>query len=162
MIVLALDVGTSTGWAARDGRGAVTSGRERFDVRRNESTGMRVLRFRAWLRETLDLLRPALVVYERPVLHRKQHKGQPVGFQLEAALILELEDRGIEYTAPTAAEVKRAATGKGNAGKLAVANAMEERWAHYAVPVGFDPKRGDDEADALAVLVCALDEIGER
>ena len=47
--VLALDLGTTTGWALRSGDGAITSGTMTFRPSRFEGGGMRFLRFRAWL-----------------------------------------------------------------------------------------------------------------
>lgn len=43
--ILALDLGTQTGWALRDRDGAVTSGSESFKPQRFEGGGMRYLRF---------------------------------------------------------------------------------------------------------------------
>ena len=44
--ILALDLGTQTGWAVRDRDGAVTSGTESFKPQRFEGGGMRYLRFK--------------------------------------------------------------------------------------------------------------------
>jgi hypothetical protein len=50
-LILALDLGTQTGWALRDRDGAVTSGSESFKPQRFEGGGMRYLRFKRWLTE---------------------------------------------------------------------------------------------------------------
>ena len=47
--VLALDLGTATGWALRSGDGAITSGTMTFRPSRFEGGGMRYLRLRRWL-----------------------------------------------------------------------------------------------------------------
>ena len=47
--VLALDLGTTTGWALRGIDGHITSGSERFKPQRFEGGGMRYLRFKRWL-----------------------------------------------------------------------------------------------------------------
>ncbi len=47
--ILALDLGTTTGWALRTRDGAVTSGTQSFRPQRFEGGGMRFLRFKRWL-----------------------------------------------------------------------------------------------------------------
>src|SRR3712207_6227096 len=49
--VLALDLGTSTGWALRGRDGGITSGTMAFRPGRFEGGGMRYLRFAGWLAE---------------------------------------------------------------------------------------------------------------
>ena len=150
--VLALDLATATGWALRDARGAVTSGTEHFELRRGESTGMRLLRFRRWLREVLTP-EVQLVAYEQPVIHRKRRQlNQSVAHNLEGVLLAEIEGKA-DYACPTPAEIKKHATGRGNANKEAMVQAAQARWRR--------PVEDLDEADALCVLAWALDEIGE-
>ena len=50
-ITLALDLGTTTGWALHQADGAITSGAEHFKPLRFEGGGMRYLRFKRWLTE---------------------------------------------------------------------------------------------------------------
>jgi len=124
-----------------------------FSLRRGESSGMRLLRFRRWLREVLGGGEVMLVAYEQPVIHRKRRQlNASVAHNLEGVLLPEIEGR-IDYVSPTPAEVKKHATGKGNASKAQMIEAARERW-------GVDV-RDDNEADALCVLAWALDEIGE-
>lgn len=151
--ILALDLATATGWALRDARGVVTSGVMTFTLRRGESSGMRLLRFRRWLREMLgdDLIR--LVAYEQPIIHRKRRQlNASVAHNLEGVLLPELEGR-IDYVSPTPAEVKKHATGKGNASKAMMVEAACARWELDV--------EDDNQADALCVLDWTLDEIGE-
>ncbi len=49
--ILALDLGTITGWALRGSDGHITSGSESFRPQRFEGGGMRFLRFKRWLTE---------------------------------------------------------------------------------------------------------------
>ena len=44
--ILALDLGTTTGWALRGSDGHITSGAESFRPQRFEGGGMRFLRFK--------------------------------------------------------------------------------------------------------------------
>jgi hypothetical protein len=50
--ILALDLGTTTGWALRGSDGHITSGTESFRPQRFEGGGMRFLRFKRWLTES--------------------------------------------------------------------------------------------------------------
>ena len=50
---LALDLGTTTGWALRMADGQTLSGTQNFKPGRFEGGGMRYLRFRGWLAELL-------------------------------------------------------------------------------------------------------------
>ena len=56
--ILALDLGTTTGWALRAPDGLITSGTVSFRPSRYDGGGMRYLRFRSWLTE-LDRATPA-------------------------------------------------------------------------------------------------------
>ena len=47
--ILALDLGTTTGWALRGSDGHIISGSESFRPQRFEGGGMRYLRFKRWL-----------------------------------------------------------------------------------------------------------------
>ena len=51
--ILALDLGTHTGWALHHMDGTITSGTEHFKPQRFEGGGMRFLRFKRWLAELL-------------------------------------------------------------------------------------------------------------
>jgi len=49
--ILALDLGTQTGWALISCDGAINSGSQSFKSQRFEGGGMRYLRFKRWLTE---------------------------------------------------------------------------------------------------------------
>ena len=51
--ILALDLGTHTGWALYQRDGTITSGTEHFSPQRFEGGGMRFLRFKRWLNEQI-------------------------------------------------------------------------------------------------------------
>ena len=111
--ILALDLGTTTGWAIRGFDGLITSGTASFKPGRYDGGGMRYLRFTNWLTE-LDRL------------------SGPI-----AAIWFE--------------EVRRHATGKGNANKDAMITVARAR--------GFSPA-DDNEADAIAILHWAIESRG--
>ena len=50
-VILALDLGATTGWALRSIDGGITSGTAEFRLDRWQSGGMRFLRFKRWLTE---------------------------------------------------------------------------------------------------------------
>ena len=52
--VLALDLGTTTGWALRSAQGPIAHGFVSFKSQRFEGGGMRYLRFRRWLDDLRD------------------------------------------------------------------------------------------------------------
>ena len=68
-----------------------------------------------------------------------------------ATLTAWAELRGIPYEGVPVGTIKRFATGKGNANKAAMIEAIRQR--------GFSPE-DDNEADALALLLWALDTKG--
>jgi crossover junction endodeoxyribonuclease RuvC len=151
--ILALDLATATGWALRDARGQLTSGVQSFALRSGESSGMRLLRFRRWLREVVALGEVRLVAYEQPVIHRQRRQlNRSVAHNLEGVLLAELEGHA-DYVSPTPAAIKKHATGRGNASKDDMVAAAQTRWQREVAD--------HNEADALCVLAWALDEIGE-
>lgn len=143
MNILTLDIATRTGWATNAGR---QSGIQTFDVRRGESVGMRFLRCRGWLGEMFNLLgRIDLIVYEQA-----HHRGGPataccVGLVATAQAFAAEHD--IELMAVHTGELKRWATGKGNASKQMMIQAARDK--------GWSPE-DDNEADAQLLLEYAL------
>lgn len=142
MRVLALDLGTVTGWAAAQA-GSVTSGSQVFRPGRYEGGGMRFLRFRRWLNEMHSLLGEVNAVYFEEV---RRHAGTDAahiygGFL--ATLTEWCEANNIPYQGVPVGTIKKHATGKGNCGKEDMIQAAKSR--------GFKPGC-DNEADALALL----------
>ena len=146
--ILALDLGTRTGWALSQRDGEITSGTVEFRNDRWQGGGMRFLRFKGWLTEIKQAAGGLDAVFLEEV---RRHAGVDAshaygGFL--AVLTAWCEHHGIAYEAVPVGTVKRHVTGKGNADKAAVIAAVRR--------LGFDP--GDDnEADALALLRWAID-----
>jgi Holliday junction resolvasome RuvABC endonuclease subunit len=145
--LLALDLGTHTGWALRGRDGTVTSGTEHFAPRRFEGGGMRYLRFKRWLGEVKDAAEGLDAVYFEEV---RRHAGVDAahaygGFL--AHLTAWCEQRQVPYQGVPVGTIKKHTTGLGNASKAAMVAAMEG--------LGFRPA-DDNEADALALLHWAL------
>jgi Holliday junction resolvasome RuvABC endonuclease subunit len=143
--ILALDLGTSTGWAIRRGDGLVLSGSASFKPGRYEGGGMRFLRFAQWL-DSLDV--PQAVYFEEVRRHAGTDAAHAYGGFL-ATLTAWCERRSIPYAGIPVGTIKRHATGKGNAGKPEMMAAMRAK--------GFTPA-DDNEADALAILLFAMEQ----
>jgi hypothetical protein len=151
--VLALDLGTTTGWALRSRDGGITSGTITFKPSRFEGGGMRFLRFRTWLTEVATLANGlGKIVFEEVRAHAGTDAAHIYGGFL-AHLSAWCEEHGIPYQGVPVGTIKAFATGKGNANKAAMIIAMQAR--------GFRPA-DDNEADAIALLLWATDTVGGR
>ncbi len=149
--VLALDLGTTTGWAMQLTDGAIVSGTVSFRPGRYEGGGMRFLRFRSWLEE---MLRSAPSLATEHFEEVRRHVGTDAahiygGFLAHLAAWCEM--KMIPYQGVSVGTIKRHATGKGNADKQAVIAAIKSR--------GFAPT-DDNEADAIAILLWAIETEG--
>ena len=144
--ILALDLGTTTGWAMLCD-GTITSGSESFKPSRFEGGGMRFLKFKRWLADTKACTDGIDAVYFEEV---RRHGGVDAahaygGFM--AHLTAWCEHHQIPYQGVPVGTIKKHATGKGNANKDTMIAA--------AMALGFGPQ-DDNEADALALLAFAM------
>lgn len=146
MRILALDPATKCGWAYSEGG----SGTWDLSVRRDESAGMRLIRLRAKLREFTEV---DLVVYEAARNSAPKMQGAlVVQATLQSVLVLWAEDNGFEYKGYSPSEIKKYATGKGNASKdMMVAEARK----------AFGDIIDDNQADALWLLELAKHDYSE-
>ncbi len=151
MRILAIDPGTSCGWAVRHAPDAWDSGVWDLAPRRHEGGGMRFLRLRAYLREVLDRFPPDVVAYEEVRMHRGVDAAHVYG-AIVGVLTEECEARKIPYAAVHYATAKKVATGKGNADKDAMVAAANARWPRREP---FD----DNEADARWIAEAAALEL---
>ncbi|MBX6745534.1 MAG: hypothetical protein IRY87_26175 [Acetobacteraceae bacterium] len=146
--VLALDLGTTTGWALRGQDGRITSGTMTFRPSRFEGGGMRFLRFKRWLTEMKQLSGGIeSMVYEQVRRHAGVDASHAYGGWL-AILSAWCEHHGIPYQGVPVGTIKRFATGRGNADKAAMIAAIRAR--------GFAPA-DDNEADAVALLLWVIE-----
>ena len=149
--LLALDLGTTAGWAMRLADGVIVSGTMTFRPGRYEGGGMRYLRFRSWL-DHLEAGAKGIgsVCFEEVRRHAGTDAAHIYGGFL-AHLTAWCELNHIPYQGVPVGTIKRHVTGKGNANKGAVIAAVRAR--------GFNPE-DDNEADALAILLWAIDTDG--
>jgi hypothetical protein len=151
--VLALDLGTTTGWALRGQDGGITSGTITFKPSRFEGGGMRYLRFRGWLAEVASLSGGvARIVFEEVRAHAGTDAAHIYGGFL-GTLTAWCEEHDVPYEGVPVGTIKRYATGKGNADKAKMIAAIQAR--------GFRPA-DDNEADAIALLLWATEPTGGR
>lgn len=145
-VILALDLGTTLGWALRLS-GQAMSGTEHFKVGRFEGGGMRYLRFVRWLDDLWRFTGPiATVHFEEVRRHRGVDAAHAYGGFL-AQLTAWCERHAVPYQGVPVGTIKKFATGKGNSNKMAMIEAAK-RWGHEPAD--------DNEADALALLHWAM------
>ena len=149
--ILALDLGTTTGWALRGYDGLITTGTVNFKPGRYDGGGMRYLRFTNWLTEIDRLSGPIAAIWFEEVRRHVATDAAHVYGGLMATLTAWAELRGVPYEGVPVGTIKRHATGHGNANKLAMIDAARKR--------GFSPA-DDNEADAIAILHWALETRG--
>ncbi|MBF0341347.1 MAG: hypothetical protein HQL95_10360 [Magnetococcales bacterium] len=147
--ILALDLGSKMGWALRQADGTVTCGTVEFRPGRFEGGGMAFVRFKKWLNEVIRFAGPiGSVFFEEVRAHAGVTASHVYGGFL-SHLSAWAEEAEIPYQGVPVGTIKRHATGKGNASKEEVIEAMRRK--------GHNPA-DDNAADALAILHWALDE----
>ena len=132
--ILSLDVATHCGWCTETAHGVWD-----FSIKKDESSGMRLIRFKSKLSEIVKLENIELITFERTAGHHKS--ALIVQAELHGVLKIFCEEHKIEYRAFSAKEIKVHATGKGNAGKPAMVKAAQEK-------LGLTTE-DDNEADAM-------------
>ncbi|AIF82037.1 hypothetical protein I862_07415 [endosymbiont of Acanthamoeba sp. UWC8] len=145
--ILALDLGTTTGWAIKHLDSSIVSGVMSFKPGRFEGRGMCFLRFQQWLEEMNKTVSGIDMLYFEEV---RRHLGTDAahiygGFL--AQLTAWCEYRQIPYSGVGVGTIKKFITGKGNASKEEVIEAIR-KLGHSM--------RDHNEADALALLYFAI------
>ena len=147
MIILALDLGTTTGWAIYDGS-RIRSGSIDFKSSRFESVNRRFVKFKRWLesKHSEQLLGLNLIYFEEVHKHSATDAAHAYG-GFFAVLTSFCEENSIEYQGVGVKTIKKFIAATGNADKIDVIKAVQK--------LGFNPS-DDNEADALALLQYAL------
>lgn len=148
MNILALDPATHCGFAHSCG----ASGTWDLSCKRDESKGMKLVRVTSKLNELWDGGKGFdMLVFEA---------ARNAGPKMQGALVVQAEIQGVikhwcekrnvNYRGYSPSEIKKHATGKGNANKDAILAAAKAKWPSFA---------GDDnEADAKFLLELAMKE----
>ena len=143
--ILALDVATKTGWCTKTAYGTWD-----FSLKRDESAGMRLVRFKAKLREICALEEINLITFE---LSQGFHQNAViVQSELHGVLKLFCEENKINYRSFAPSEIKKFATGKGNANKDAMVQAAVNRYGYFG--------NDDNTADALHIYHLTRQSLG--
>ena len=144
--LLALDLGTHTGWAVRRRDGTISHGTESFSPRKSWTPGQRWLRYRSWLSALIEREQVHAIAYELVHRHLGTESAHAYG-AFQALTEMSAEGRNIELLTVGVGTNKQHWTGKGNANKAAMIAEAKRR--------GFRPD-SDNSADALAILHWAI------
>lgn len=149
MNILALDPATKCGWATR-----TASGTWDLSVRRDESTGMKLIRLRGKLTEMHRMEPIDLIAFEAARHCAPGMQGALVSqAELQGVVKLWCEENVVQYRGYSPSEVKKHATGKGNANKEKMLAAAQAKWPGAAFV-------DDNEIDARWILDLATKEVG--
>lgn len=134
--ILAIDQASNCGWCTKNAYGVWD-----FNTRKDESSGMKMIRFRAKLKEICELEDINLIVYERVA---GQHSNSIIHAAKMVGMIETFcEENEIAYKAVSASEVKKFATGKGNANKEKMIESARLKYGYEG--------NNDNEADAIHI-----------
>jgi len=159
MNFLGIDFGTVTGWASYNQEARrLDVGTQKFPKKFGESEGMRFIRFDRWVEEMFELTEPGIVTYEIPATAARGVAARALLFGMVSRLQVQCENHGIEYAGVGIANLKRWATGSGNAGKnkmIEAANRKIRIMRAAGAQTPEDPIEDDNEADAILLVVLA-------
>lgn len=149
--LLALDLGSATGWAlsAQDGR--LCSGAWQYRHAPTSHVGTIFTAFRDWLRALVAEHAVVQIVYETPFHAAPGRRAAVILMGLEAVVQMTASERLLPVQGIAATTVKKRITGNGRAKKPEVAAALAAR---KLLP----PGAGPDQADALALLFAILED----
>lgn len=145
MRILALDLGTSCGWAVFDENGPVCSGTWNLKPGRGESPGMRYVKLRSALAVALRTHGSFdLMAYEQVIARVSTHVAEQFN-GMAAQVQAFCAEFKIEHTNVHAGTLKKFATGSGRADKDDMRAVWRKNFPDY------HPARelGEDEVDAL-------------
>lgn len=143
--ILALDIGTKTGFAVRLRSGETFGGTQNFSLKKKDHTALRWINFRTWLTETMVRYNINAVVYEEVRRHSATRASHVYG-ALKAILEMACYVHKCELAGFGVGPIKKFATGKGNASKHEMMAAIDENVDLV----------DDNHADALHLLNYAL------
>lgn len=146
-MLLALDLGTVTGWAVHTSAGVRLSGSWNLKPKRHENSFARFRGLVARIEQLHDVEAVTEIHYEAVRAHRGVEAAHAYG-GFWTALGTWCDEREIPLIGHEVAAIKKFATGRGNANKGAMILAAEERWGVVVAD--------DNEADAIAIRELAL------
>ena len=150
MKILALDLGTDTGWSIANDNKLIGFGTQNFDLKRGESNGMRFLIFRQWLERLWDDVEGfGLVMYELPHMRGGPATDLLIGLQTVVQEFCALHST--QYQSLHTSTLKKLATGHGHASKDDMIASAKASWNDDLTRL----KRrveNDNEGDSLCLL----------
>lgn len=149
MTVLALDLGTTTGWAIQYEDGRIESGYVSFKPKKNDGYGVRYIKFQKWLEIEFGGIVDK-VCFEMVRGHTGVNASHIYGGWL-AYLSAWCEINRVQLDFVEVKTLKKFATGNGNAGKPEMIAAAQV--------AGFDVT-DDNQADAIHLLRYAISNKG--
>lgn len=152
--ILALDLGTKTGYALRRRDGTLRYGTEVFTPQASWTPGQKWQRYRAWLSKIIAEEAVNLIVFEDVKAHGKGAVLAAHAYGgFRAMLEMVADGHRVRLVPVGVGVVKKHWTGKGNADKGAMVEQAKAR--------GFRPET-DNDADALAILHWAIEQEAGR
>ncbi|WP_419204345.1 hypothetical protein [Bordetella trematum] len=152
--ILALDLGTKTGYALRRRDGTLRYGAEVFTPRSSWTPGQKWQRYRAWLSKIIAEEAVNLIVFEDVKAHGKGAVLAAHAYGgFRAMLEMVADGHRVRLLPVGVSTIKKHWTGKGNANKDAMLAQAKAR--------GFRPET-DNDADALAILHWAVEQEAGR
>lgn len=146
MKILSLDAASTTGWAI-DTKSLYGT----WDLKtlKDESMGMKLIRLKSKLQLIHETEKLDLIIYERAA---GQHTASVI-HQAKLIGIIEnfCEENGIDYKAYSAKELKKFATGNGNANKQDMIKAAKTKYGYS--------ESDDNVADAMHMLELCKEEL---
>lgn len=150
--ILALDLGDTTGWAARFVDGATASGVLDLGLRDHEHPGARWPRVRRSLEDLVRRVGARWIVWERIVAYSGGLASKQGLYGLEVQLVEVVALLGLETKTVNAMTLKKWATGTGKATKADMRSAAAARWPGLSFAT-------HDEVDARWILEWAMHEL---
>lgn len=149
IVVLALDLGTKTGWALYS-NDKILSSVEDFSLKTSEKNkqGKRFEKFEEFVNLMHKTHNINYVFFEKVMQHHKSRAAAAIYSGFWAILINYCEKNNIAYEGVPVGTIKLFIAGKGNASKEDVINSVRNK--------GFTDIKDDNEADALALLLYAI------
>jgi len=147
--ILSLDPATKCGWAHVSG----VSGTWDLSVKKDESSGMRLIRLRAALADIKERLGIDLLVFEAS-RNSKFGNAVKIAGQIQGVIEVWCIDNEVDYRGYSPTEIKKHGTGSGNADKPKMMAAAAAKWPKVKLV-------DDNHADALWLLDLALQEYGD-
>jgi len=156
---IAIDAATTTGYALLKSSGNIETGAVTF----KGDSAKKLTEFRDWLEERLDDIETGIgqIIYEEPAAYMR-YNSLRILFGMRGILVTSAAEFNVPVTFYEPAAVKKHATGKGNAKKPAMLEALLTKPNHCSLWLEkkVDDITDDNEVDAIWMLDKFLHDVG--